>query len=233
MKKTFIVIINLFVLMVLVSGCTNPDNDTSSNTSQYTGPYKIGNATFNMPEGWVKKESPTTGVVEFWKGNDPRLKIEELNPQEYESKYAEAKNADGSYEIKLEKINISGVEVKVVRAMDTRNGDIFYDYFFQKNGKYYQISAWDYTNKAAAKSDIENAVNIIITTLKTIGQNPSTNTTNTTSTNNQQTNNTNNNNNNNGGGHTVCPVCGGDRVVPSGDGINWISCPNCGGTGYV
>lgn len=50
--------------------------------------------------------------------------------------------------------------------------------------------------------------------------------------NNGNTNN-NNNNNNNGGGYKICPTCGGDRVVPSQDGENWIKCPTCGGAGFV
>lgn len=132
-----------------------------------TGKFEINGTKFNLPDGWIQRHPLIKGesALDFWKGNDPHIRIEQLDKEKYESNYAEESTDSINYKIMKETILISGVEVKILRVTDKRTEDILDSYFFQKNEKYFEILSWDYTTQASARIDIDNAVNEIVTTL--------------------------------------------------------------------
>ena len=199
----------------------------------------MGNSTFYMLGGWDQVNSTVKGAAEFKKG-DTQIRVQELTLEQFNSNYALASKQKTDFNVTVETRSMSGIEAKIVRTTNNTNGNIYDYYFIQKDGKYYQITAWDNTSKSSARLDVDNAVVTIISTLKSVVQNKDTNT--SSSTNNNQSNsnisNNNNNNNNNNNQKTgdVCPTCQGAGVVPkdpSNKHTTWTTCPTCGGSGYV
>jgi DnaJ-class molecular chaperone len=187
-----------------------------------------------MINGWDQVNTSTNNAAEFKKGNETHLIVQELTKDQYNTNFNNATKQRSNVNISQETRNMSGVEVKIVRTT-TENGNVYDYYFFQKNGKYYQVSGWDNTNKAAARVEIDNAVNTIINTLKVVNTSTTSNNSTTSKTNSSSNN---NNNNNNGGTDTgeTCPTCAGAGVVPvdpSDPNTSWKACPTCGGDGYI
>jgi hypothetical protein len=254
--KSVLAVVAILVLVVLVSGCTSPDVNNSTNTKQSTGPYSVDNSTFQMPEGWIQVDSGVTDAIEFKRGDDTHIRIEELTKPEYDSNYADVSKQRSNSNVTEETKNMSGVEVRIVRTTDNTNGNINDYYFFVKDGKYYQITAWDNTGNAGVRNDIDNAVNTIISTLGSVTQDSQANSgNNTDGTNTDQTNDNSNDNgngnvngngngntnpgdnhNHDGGGDQTCPTCGGAGVVPvnpNDPNTSWKGCPTCGGDGLI
>jgi DnaJ-class molecular chaperone len=195
----------------------------------------MGNSSFYMPGGWTQINTSTKNAAEFKRGNDTHLIVQELTQDQYNTNYNNATKQRSNVNTTQETRNMSGVEVKIVRTT-TENGNVYDFYFFQKNGKYYQVSGWDNTNKAASRLEIDNAVNTIINTLKVVNNNTTSNNSTTSKTNSNSSNNNNNNNNNNNGGTETCPTCDGAGVVPvnpSDPNTSWKACPTCDGDGLV
>ncbi len=130
-----------------------------------TGQYSLNGAYFDIPSGWVEKEKVTDNGIDFWKNGHPHIRLIELSKEEYESDYSASSQSSTNYSVIKKTIKASEIEIKVLRVTDSRNGDILDQYFFQKNDKYYEVLAWDYTYQDASRPTIDEAVKTIATTL--------------------------------------------------------------------
>ncbi len=146
------------IVAVCICGCT--DENTAKE-------YDINGAKFQMPSGWDRSDLSTENWVKFIK-DQAALTIEQIKDENtFESQYQESQSdSTGNYQITTESKTVDGIEVRIVRAMDTRTNTQFDDFFFRKNARYYVIRTFDHSGSNTHKQDIEEAVNTVIKTLK-------------------------------------------------------------------
>lgn len=158
-------IIAVIISIVLISGCTGSNG---SNTKT----YKICNSTFQIPEEWDTPglEYELFSRIPFSYNYDDALNLEiEQYQKEYDYNYwlesAKVVNEGSKSNI----IDISGINITLVqystyspgRDIDGNN----YEYYFQKNGKYFKLHIDDYRENKEEKT-INETANTIITTMK-------------------------------------------------------------------
>jgi hypothetical protein len=165
MKNEAIILITILLISVTF-GCS--DNSTSKKDSEVYGSTYVN---FQMPEGWELHPMPGEGTV-IWMGHDPRIRVIELkDKQKFDSSYNNTLSIDrsGYYVVQGKKV-VEGIEVNIVKTINNMDGDIQDEYFFQKNGKYYQLISWAFTgwsdtNQTKSRNEIDKATDIIIKTI--------------------------------------------------------------------
>lgn len=167
---SFIWILLLIGLIVAISGCTS--SSINSNSS-----YNIGNSTFELADTWknVKNsenvaQTANITLLSYNGGEDLYIYVKQFsNKNIFDSEYATSKTTPNS-EIKT--LNISGVPVKYTQVgfiiTDQPNlagSRVTTDYYFQKNGKYFDVAFEDYRTNNSNKSMINDALNTVIASL--------------------------------------------------------------------
>ncbi len=162
MKKE-ILILGIIMVVAATFGCT----------SDVQSEKQSGNAlNFSIPEGWELHPMPGDGTV-IWMGNDPRIRVIEMSDiRKFTSRHDSVLSIDNnSYMIKKRNETIEGLNVEIISTTDGKYGDIQDFYFFQKNNRYYYITAWAYTGWDSSKQnkyrrEISEAVDVIVKTIK-------------------------------------------------------------------
>lgn len=157
--KGWALVLGILLVVTATFGCT-------SNTQKQAG----NNINFSIPEGWELHSMPGEGTV-IWMGGDPRIRVIEMNKQEFDSKYYQALHIDNTtYTVKTQNRTIDGIKVQTFWTTDGNSGDIQDEYFFNKNNRYYYILAWAFTGwdsdkQSGDRQEIDKAVKSIVSTI--------------------------------------------------------------------
>ncbi len=162
MKKE-ILILGILLVVAATLGCTN---------NAQPGEQSGSGINFSMPEGWELHPMPGDGVV-IWMEGDPRIRVIEMTDQQkFNSKHNSVLAIDKNDNmVKTKNQTMEGIKVETFWTTNGQYGDIQDYYFFQKNNKYYYITAWAYTGWDSSKQtidrqEINNAVETIVKTIK-------------------------------------------------------------------
>ena len=162
MKKE-ILILGILLVVTATLGCTN-----NAQSEKQAG----NNINFAMPEEWELHSMPGEGTVIQMEG-DPRIRVIEMtDPQKYNSKHNSILSIDKTeFMMKTKNQTMEGIKVETFWTTNGQYGDIQDYYFFQKNNKYYYITAWSFTGWDSSKQtidrrEIDKAVETIVKTIK-------------------------------------------------------------------
>lgn len=118
----------------------------SRKDNQNTAEYHVADSTFKIYDWWYDINS-TNDSVEFRNSVTDNAYLLEMNlllkqyinAYEHESEYLNSKSSANRTILKNENKIVEGINVKFLKSADTNSSKTFFDYYFQKNGKYYSL----------------------------------------------------------------------------------------------
>ncbi|MBI5680432.1 MAG: hypothetical protein HZC47_06035 [Methanobacterium sp.] len=154
--KTIIFTIFICILIVFSMGCT----------TDYQ--YPINDSLFNMtPLTWDLNDTSSSDTLRFEYKHDVNLTVDQFpNKDSYNSNYKAVLSQNNVSIVKIENKKIKGVDVNYILFNDTISYNTFEYYYFQKNGKYYLITVYDYTKSKYFKNKVDKTVELIISTMR-------------------------------------------------------------------
>ncbi len=162
MKKE-ILILGILLVVAATLGCTN---------NAQSGKQSGSSINFVMPDGWELHAMPGEGTV-IWMEGDPRIRIIEMTDQrKFDFKRNSVLSIDKNDNmVKTKNQTMEGIKVETFWTTNGQYGDIQDYYLFQKNNKYYYITAWSFTGWDSSKQtvdrqEISKAVETIVRTIQ-------------------------------------------------------------------
>lgn len=175
MRKIFIFPLILVVLALVLFFTYNPATPTTT-VSIPSGYGAVNNSQFQLETGWY--QNFTTGYQKSAKlnynGSTQPVLMVMVNQFPDEASYQQAYNGETEkiawHVTSLGTENLEGISVKTIQVTRDGGGENVKSYFFEKNGKYYQVEI-DITSSDTAqffnsdKYHLEAMVNTIIRTI--------------------------------------------------------------------